>query len=288
MTALILSIFSSSILFVLFRLFPKYKVDTAQAIIVNYFTAFICGCLVNAEFPSLSKLTDSGLIPYVLLAGFLFISLFVGMGYSSQKNGMGTTSVAVKMSLALAMIFFIIAYREPVTLLKIGGFVVAFTGILLITYEKGGSARKGAVLLLLFLFVGSAILDILLNHVQKNLLKDYPLSMYVAFGFLAAGLLGVLWMTTEFIRKKRTFAWRNVIGGIFLGIPNYFSIYFLVQSYKATGWDDTITLAIIGIGIVSLTAITGMLFFRESTRWNKVAGLVSAIIAIILLNISSK
>lgn len=288
MTELLLSILSSSILFVLFRLFPKYKVDTAQAIIVNYFTAFVCGCLVTSELPSIHKLVDSGLIPYVLLAGFLFISLFIGMGYSSQKNGMGTTSVAVKMSLALVMIFFIIAYREPVTILKIAGFILAFTGIFLITYEKGGTERKSAVALLLLLFVGSAVLDILLNYVQKNLLHNYPLSIYVAFGFLAAGSMGVIWIIIEFLRKKRTFAWRNIIGGIVLGIPNYFSIYYLVRSYKTTGWDDTVTIAIIGIGIVSLTAITGMAFFRESTRWNKLAGLIAAIVAIIILNISSK
>lgn len=288
MTELLLSILSSSVLFVLFRLFPKYHVDTAQAIIVNYFTAFICGCLVNSELPSIEQFTGSGLIPYAILAGFLFISLFIGMGYSSQKNGMGTTSVAVKMSMALTTIFFIVAYNEPVTVLKIIGFLMAFAGIFLITYERSNPEKKSALLLLLLLFVGSPVLDILLNYTQKVLLKDYPLALFTAFGFLAAGLMGIIWITTEYLRKKRFFSWRNIVGGIVLGIPNYFSIYYLTLSYKTTGWDDTVTIAIIGIGIVSLTAITGMVFFRESTRWNKLAGLIAAIVAIVLLNSSSK
>lgn len=288
MTELLLSILSSSILFLLFRLFPKYNVDTAQAIVVNYFTAFICGCLVNAEFPKINEFVASGLLPYVLTAGFLFISLFVGMGYSSQKNGMGTTSVAVKMSMALTMIFFIIAYKEPVTFMKITGFVLAFTGIFLITYEKDNSGRKGALSMLLFLFVGSAVLDVLLNYVQKKVLNGYPDSLFTAFGFLAAGLIGISWITTEYIRKKRSFSIRNIVAGIVLGIPNFFSIYYLVRSYKTTGWEDTTTIAIMGIGVVSLAAITGMLFFKESTKWNKIAGLVSAIAAIILLTILSK
>lgn len=288
MTELLLSILSSSILFLLFRLFPKYNVDTAQAIVVNYFTAFICGCLVNAEFPKINEFVASGLLPYVLTAGFLFISLFVGMGYSSQKNGMGTTSVAVKMSMALTMMFFIIAYKEPVTFMKITGFVLAFTGIFLITYEKDNSGRKGALSMLLFLFVGSAVLDVLLNYVQKKVLNGYPDSLFTAFGFLAAGLIGISWITTEYIRKKRSFSIRNIVAGIVLGIPNFFSIYYLVRSYKTTGWEDTTTIAIMGIGVVSLAAIAGMLFFKESTKWNKIAGLVSAIAAIILLTILSK
>jgi drug/metabolite transporter (DMT)-like permease len=288
MTELIISILSSSVLFFIFRLFPKYGVDTAQAIIVNYFTAFTCGCLVNRAVPSIAELQETHLLPYILLAGFLFISLFIGMGISSYKNGIGTTSVAVKMSMALSMIFFVIAYDEPVTWVKVLGFLLAFAGIFLITFEKNtAEKRSNALVLLLFLFVGSAGLDILLNYVNKKLLGDYPDSLFTAFGFLAAGMLGLIWMTTEYIRKKRTFSWNNVIGGIVLGIPNYFSIYLLIRSYETTGWKDTVTLAITGIAIVAIAALCGMLIFKESAKWQKLAGLTAAIGAILLLGIFS-
>lgn len=288
MTELIVSILSSSVLFFIFRLFPKYGVDTAQAIIVNYFTAFLCGCLVNGAVPDAGAFIESGLFPYTLLAGFLFISLFITMGISSYRNGIGTTSVAVKMSMALSMIFFIIAYHEPVTWIKIVGFALAFAGIFLMTFERSADTAhtKGYVMLLL-LFVGSAALDIVLNYVQKKLLGDYPDSLFTAFGFLCAGLLGALWMTTEYLRGKRRFSWKHVIGGILLGIPNYFSIYLLIRSYETTGWKDTTTLAITGIAIVSLAALSGMLIFKESARWQKLLGLASAIAAILLLGIFS-
>lgn len=288
MIELVISILSSSVLFFIFRLFPKYGVDTAQAIIVNYFTAFICGCLVNQSVPSVGSLVEAGLLPYLLLAGFLFISLFIGMGISSYKNGMGTTSVAVKMSMALSMIFFIIAYREPVTGLKIAGFVLAFSGIFLITFEKAiDKQRSGALAVLAFLFVGSAGLDIVLNYVETSVLNGFPDSIFTAFGFLSAGLMGCLWMATEYLRKKRTFSWRNVIGGIVLGIPNYFSIYLLMRSYHSTGWENTTTLAVTGIAIVSLAALFGMLIFKESAKWQKLLGLASAITAILLLSVWS-
>jgi multidrug transporter EmrE-like cation transporter len=89
------------------------------------------------------------------------------------------------------------------------------------------------------------------------------------------------------VRKKRHFSWRNVVGGILLGIPNYFSIYLLIRSYGTTGWKDTTTLAVTGIAVVSLAALFGMFIFKESARWPKLLGLVSAIAAIILLGIFS-
>lgn len=284
MIELVFSILCSSVLFFLFRLFPKFKVDTTQAIVVNYFTAFTCGSLVNQAFPSFSELQSSGLIPYIVICGFLFISLFAGMGYSSVRNGMGTTSVAVKMNMALSVLFFIVAYHEAVTLFKVLGLILAFAGIFLITYERENNQAPGkGILLLLFLFVGSAALDIVLNYVQKFLLGNYPDSLFTAVGFLAAGIIGVIWMTIDYLRGARTFAFRNILAGIILGIPNYFSIYLLVRSYRTTGWSDTTTLSVMGISIVSLAALFGIIIFKESARPVKLAGLAAAIGAILLL-----
>ncbi|MDG1658691.1 MAG: EamA/RhaT family transporter, partial [Crocinitomicaceae bacterium] len=43
MIALLLSVLSSSLIFVIFKLFARFKIDTFQAIVVNYFMAFIIG-----------------------------------------------------------------------------------------------------------------------------------------------------------------------------------------------------------------------------------------------------
>ncbi len=281
MTELIGCILSSSVLFLLFRLFPKYNVDTAQAIVVNYFTAFVCGWIINGQLPQLSGLNASGLLPFALLSGFLFVSLFIAMGISAAKNGMGTTSVAVKMSLALSMIFFIIAYDESLTVLKTAGILLAFAGIFLVTYEKD-TKKQSSYKLLLLLMVGRAVLDIVLNYVEQNL-NGYPSSLYTAFGFLAAGSFGLIWMTTEYLRGKRQFSWRNIVGGILLGIPNYFSIYLLVRSYSTTGWSDSTTLAVAGIGIVLISSICGMIVFKESAKTQRLLGIAAAVSAIALL-----
>ncbi len=286
MIELIGTILCSSILFFIFRMYPKFKIDTAQAIVFNYFTAFICGSLVSGTIPSIGELIEQNLLIWVLISGALFISLFISMGISSQINGMGTTSVAVKMSLALSAIVFIVLYQEALTWIKIVGFLIAIAGILLITIEKtNNSSSQINYGLLLFLFVGSAGLDVVLNVVQERFLSHYPASLFTAFGFLAAGTIGSIWLLFEIYRKKRVFAWRNVLAGIVLGIPNYFSIYFLVRAYSTTGWSNSTVLAVMNISIVSLAAIFGILIFKESARWQRIVGLVSVAVAIVCLTL---
>jgi drug/metabolite transporter (DMT)-like permease len=287
MFELIGTIFCSSILFFIFRLFPKFEIDTAQAIVFNYFTAFICGSFVNGQLPTVQGLIDAGLLGWIIICGFLFISIFIAMGVSSQKNGMGITSVAVKMSLAISAIAFIFIHNESITWLKILGFILAIAGVLLITLEKSTTNQKGPnLLLLLFIFIGSAGLDVTLNVIKQNFAHDYPDSLFTAFGFLAAGTIGLIWLSVAFLMNKRKFAFKNIIAGIILGVPNYFSIFFLVRAYETTHWSNATVLAVMNISIVALAAIFGMVLFKESARVQKLIGLLAATIAIICLTIN--
>lgn len=285
MIALLGTIVASSLLFLIFRLFPRFQIDTTQAIVFNYFTAFTTGIAFSGLSPDVNSLIQSGLIPWLLLCGFLFISLFITMGFSSQKNGMGVTSVAVKMSLALSGISFMFIHHEPVNILKIVGLLLAITGIILITHQKGHSSEKKNSGMILYLFVGSAGLDIVLNAIKVNFSAGYPDALFTAFGFLFAGFMGVIWLIIRKIRWGEKIAFRNLLAGIALGIPNYFSIYFLVKAYESPYWNNSTVLAIMNISIVSLAAVLGIIIFKESVTLKKLGGLGLAILAILLMTI---
>jgi drug/metabolite transporter (DMT)-like permease len=204
------------------------------------------------------------------------------MGISSQKNGMGKTSVAVKMSLALSAMAFVFLYDESITLLKIGGLLLTIVGIVMITRDKNEvNSGNNSGWLLVLIFFGSAGLDITLNVIKQKIANGYPDELFTAFGFLAAGLIGIIWLIVQLLRKKEQFKWRNVLAGIILGIPNYFSIFFLVQAYEKTSWSDSTVLALMNSSIVALAAIIGMLIFKESKHVQKIIGLIVVILAII-------
>ena len=59
MIYLILSILSSTAIFVLFKLFNKYNIDTLQAIVVNYFTAFAFGIIANNQSVNIKEIIET-------------------------------------------------------------------------------------------------------------------------------------------------------------------------------------------------------------------------------------
>jgi drug/metabolite transporter (DMT)-like permease len=290
MIFLILSILASSLIFVIFRLFPKYKIDTFQAIVINYFVAFVSGITLFGNELKPQAFENLSWLPFCILCGFLFISLFIIMGISSQKNGVALTSVSVKMSMAMTLFLMIIWYSEPFTFLRILGIVLAIFGVTFMSWSKNKAKKEQKVILwmLLILFLGSGALDFTLNYTQKFHLKDLPTSLFSAFGFGIAGLLGLFILLIQLIQKKTIFSFKNVIAGIILGIPNYFSIFLLMQSYtEMHPWSDSTVLAITNVSIVLLSAFYGFVLFKEHFSKLKAIGLFTSIAAIIILYFAS-
>ena len=284
MIPLLISILCSSLIFIIFKLFPKFKIDTFQAIVFNYFTAFVCGVLLFGKEWNAAALDSGNWHWYIVLCAILFISLFILMGISSQKNGVALTSIAVKMSMAISMMFMIVLYREPLSLLKIAGIIFAFLGVFLVTFSKTTENKTNTSLwMLLILFIGSGFLDFVLNYVQKYELNILTPSLFSAFGFGLAGCIGFVILLYRIYSKKAVFSSRNILAGIILGIPNYFSIYLLIVSYKSTGWNDSTVLAIMNVSVVMIAALVGFIAFKENVTVRKILGLIAAITAIVLL-----
>ena len=284
MIPLLISILCSSLIFIIFKLFPKFKIDTFQAIVFNYFTAFVCGVLLFGKEWNAAALDSGNWHWYIVLCAILFISLFILMGISSQKNGVALTSIAVKMSMAISMMFMIVLYREPLSLLKIAGIIFAFLGVFLVTFSKTTENKTNTSLwMLLILFIGSGFLDFVLNYVQKYELNILTPSLFSAFGFGLAGCIGFVILLYRIYSKKTVFSSRNILAGIILGIPNYFSIYLLIVSYKSTGWNDSTVLAIMNVSVVMIAALVGFIAFKENVTVRKILGLIAAITAIVLL-----
>jgi drug/metabolite transporter (DMT)-like permease len=290
MIYLIASILISSLIFVIFKLFKKYKIDTLQAIVFNYLIASACGLLIYGKDLKQEAFQNAEWFPFVIISGFLFIASFLVMGFSSQRNGVAMTSVAVKMSMAISILLMIVVYGEKITFLKIFGIILAILGVLLMSVNKKNEIvvnKKPVLWMLLFLFIGGGMLDFVLNYSQNNVMTHIPSSIFSAFGFLVAFSIGLIVLLYTFIKKTKKFKWKNLIAGIALGIPNYFSILFLITSYSKLDWDDSTILAVTNISIVIISAFTGFIAFREELTVRKIIGLCSAVIAILCLYLGS-
>ena len=123
MVYLLISICISSFLFVIFKLFDVLKINTFQAIVVNYFTAAVLGFYLSNNSVSFQEIPDQPWFLGAFLLGIMFILVFNIMALTSQKNGLSVASVSSKMSVVIAIIFGVWYYEESLSLIKLMGIV---------------------------------------------------------------------------------------------------------------------------------------------------------------------
>ena len=281
---LILSILCSTLIFVVFKLFDSYRVNNLQAIITNYFVAFTVGFLTgDIDFQPLS-IVSKAWFPSSLILGFVFITLFHVMAAVSQKFGVSIVSVAVKMSLAIPVIAAVILYDERLHFLKILGIVAALAAVYMASYKSGKQGGRSLSLWLpIILFLGSGLLDAFINYNQKFLVESADHAYFASASFLNAGIFGLIFILIKRLSTTVNFEWKNILGGIALGIPNYGSIYFLLRALDVRSLESSVIFPINNVGIVALSVIIGKLVFRERlTPMNKI-GVFLAILAIIII-----
>ncbi len=278
---LFLSVLASSLIFILFRSFPAWKIDTLQAVIANYFVAFACGIFLFHDYIPASDALKIGM-PFAMLCGVLFISLFILMGLSSQNNGVSTTSISVKMSMALSVILVLFINHTPLSWTNIIPLVVAIIGVFLVSFSKpDNNQSNGYLWMLLVLFFGSAGLDLVLYFTNSRWLPNgFHDGVFAALGFLMAGIMGLGYLIIKRVQGKINFDRKSWFGGIILGIPNYFSIYLLVKSYNTLDLDPHQILSIANVGVVIITAILGFSLFKEKFTTQKTIGLLLCLAAL--------
>ncbi len=290
MIFLLLSILFSSVILVIFKGFERYKIDLFQAIVWNYVTAVSCGFILYGNQWQNSALTTGNWKLFALICGISFIGIFTVMGKSSQQNGIGSTAIAGKMSLAISIIALIIFYNEALTIWKTIGILAAILSVVLLNFSKNkqeATAKKG-ILLLLIIFLGSGLLDVLLNFaIQPSNLGILTPNLFSAIGFGIAGCIGLTILGIQLLRKKTVFQFKSILGGIVLGIPNYFSIYLLLKAYSVLeaekNWAQSSILGINNVIIVLVSSLLALLFFKEKMNKIKALGFMTAIIATYLL-----
>ena len=284
MIALIGTIACSTFIFVIFRIFERFNIGTFQAIVANYFTAFLCGILMHVNEFSTDSFVHLEWLPFVSLSAVLFITLFIMMAISAQKNGIAATSVAVKMSMAVSMLGMIFIYNEVISCAKLVGIFCALIGVFLIASSGEKSNKNNAAYMLIVLFIGSGLLDLNLNYAQNHVFNHISSSIFTSYGFAAAGTIGVVvHIIQRFRGKSQPIKAKNLIAGFVLGIPNYYSIYFLLESYQILTWQDSSILAVVNVSVVLLSVIIGFIVFKEVIGKRKIIGILAALIAIFLL-----
>jgi drug/metabolite transporter (DMT)-like permease len=285
MISLLFCIFCSTLLVVLLKVFAIYKIPLLQALIFNYLTASILGFTLNEWATPFGDIITADWSKTALILGIGFIGIFYLTGLTAKNVGISITSVANKMSLIIPVLVAYILYDDSMGWLKIIGILLALVGIYLSSTKKGKLSFPAKYIWLpLLVFVGSGILDTLVNFAKKQQLTESDEVVFSSFIFSVAGSVGmVIWLTMVASGKDR-FNWKAMVGGIALGVPNFGSIYFMLKAFAIPNWESSQVIPVINMGIVLASALAGMLFFKEKLGKTNWIGILIAAVSIGLIS----
>ena len=279
-----LSIFFSSLIFVIFKLFDVFKVQTLYAIITNYFVACTVGLLFYSEKIVPSEIPDKPWFFGALLLGVLFILVFNLMGKTSQQLGVSVASVATKMSLVIPVLAGVLYYKEALGVYKVIGILLALVSVYFASIkEKEGKFNPKSLLLPILVFLGSGAIDVSIKYLEDNFVVENEIPLFSSGVFVSAGFVGILFIIARLKNHPFKINLKNVLGGIVLGVPNYFSIYYLIRALRNPDLTSASIFTINNVGIVLLTTLIGILLFKEKLSIKNWGGIALAVISIILM-----
>jgi drug/metabolite transporter (DMT)-like permease len=286
---LLLSIVASTLIFIIFKLFSLYKVNTFQAIVVNYFIAFFSGIVAYSGDFQPSELVTYDWFYYTVALGALFILIFNLMAITTQRSGLSVVSVATKMSVVIPIMFGLIYYQESIGILKALGILLALAAVYLASVKsKDGLAIQPKNLIFpVLVFVGSGIIDTSIKYLEGSYVSETDVPLFSATIFAAAACIGIFIIILQAIKGTFKFQWKNIIGGIILGVPNYFSIYFLVKALRSGVMDSSGIFTVNNVAIVMVSTLVGIVLFREKLMLKNWIGIALAVISIMLVAIST-
>ncbi|MFD2098365.1 EamA/RhaT family transporter [Flagellimonas iocasae] len=284
MIALALSILSSTLIFVVFKLYDTYRVQTLYAIVVNYMVACITGFFLYEGTVDIGQLFNASWFWGPILMGMLFITIFNLMAKTAQVAGVSVASVATKMSLVIPVIVGIWLFDERLTFIQIIGIVLALVAVYLASLKQKHLVINRQTLLLPFLvFLGSGIIDTSIKYFEELHLTDAEVPLFSSMVFGCAALTGILFIG---IRTKSTplkVNFKNILGGIALGVPNYFSIYFLIRALRTDMLSSAAIFTLNNVAIVMLSTLVGIVLFKERLSLKNWSGVALAVVSIVLV-----
>ena len=285
MIYLLLSILASTFIFIVFKLFERFNINILQAIVVNYVIAFTTGIISYNGTVTISQLPNIDWFYYTLALGALFIIVFNLMAITTQRSGLSVVSVATKMSVVIPVLFGLLYYNESLGALKLIGIGLALIAVYLssIKTKKGINIDRKLILLPILVFIGSGVIDTSIKFLEDTYVAQNDVPLFSATIFLAAAIVGVFLLIIQTIRGKFKFEFKNIIAGICLGVPNYFSIYFLVKTLRSDILDSSEIFTVNNVAIVTLSTIVGIVLFREKLLLKNWLGIILALTSIILI-----
>lgn len=303
MVYLILAVLCGASLAVCFKMFRKLGIDTFQGVFVNYLTAIAVSLVLSGNGAESLGTSIMAAIraPWSWLAiveGLFFMGGILVLAASTQRSGVAVTNVSARASMAFAVVACYFAFHEQapdwfaIALILVGMYLIfgnvgrffkgaGASGKGLESSGKGEKADVWSSLLPVAVFLTYGICDFLLKYLKAQIGTDGNQGNIMLFIFSTAAVFCVIAYLVRGHFSEHPFSWKAIPGGIVLGLFNSSCTALML---KALGVMDAVVFyPLYNVGVVFLSLLIGVMFFKEKLRPVQICGIVLATAAIVLL-----
>lgn len=269
----------------MFKLFACKEIDSLQAIGFNYLTATILGLLLNVGEGEVVPLGGGAWVAAIIM-GVMFLSAFVLMARSTERSGISLTTIAARVALIIPVVCgYLFIPGQPTPRWAVIGLIMAAL-LLLFWPSKEERNAKGdkrfkasSVLYPLGVFLLFGANNFCIDWTRSNLIsgpEQTALLSATIFFFATLTSWAYYFATT----RKWRFDWRSLVGGIGLGVANFFTTYCMVLALNQL--SGSLFFPVYHVSAVSIVVLVGAVGFGERLRRVQWLGLAMAIVGIVL------
>lgn len=287
MIYLLLAVFGSGVIPVIFRAFEGWRVNLFWAIPINYLTCVAIGSFFAGGVDGLGGMIGQPWIGLAAVQGFLLAVNFFLLAHTAQRAGVAIAALASRLSVAIPSVLAFVLYGDSLTPVKIAGLAAALLALYLCTApdkSNGKLSSKLFHLLPLLVFLTFGCYFTILKYLQTHYLSAATYHGYVMSGFLFAFVSSLAIGFGKGVIAKADFRPIHLWAGLGLGSINYVTVYALLRVLGLQGWQSSQLYPIYSVGVVAVSTVLAFICFRERLSRRKMIGLAVGLVAVGLLN----
>lgn len=200
------------------------------------------------------------------------------MQHNIKINGAPLTATFSRMGIIIPIIVSALLFNEVPSMLKITGIVISLIAVIYMNSgEKNEASKKGAIALIL-LFISGGIEELMtkLFNVFGN--ADYQ-ERFVFYTFLFSALISLFLC----IKSGGKLSKRDIISGVFVGIPNQLAALCIVKTVGEL--PAYIVYPCYSASVIFVVNVINFLIFREKLSKKEYIATGIIAFALILINI---
>lgn len=278
MIFLLLTVCSSSLVSIVMRLSSHKIKSNLGMLAANYVVCSLLGaCYAGFSVFPVQETGYPTTLGLGIVNGFLYLASFILLQANTKTNGVVLSSLFMKLGLLVPMVLSVLFFGEIPTVVQIVGFCLAVGAIVLINLKKEENAKgfTWGLITLLLLGGGAEAMAKVYESVGTAALNDTFL--FYTFGVALLLCIGLL------IIKKERPGGKELLYGVMIGIPNFFSAKFLLRALKDL--PAVVVYPTSNVGTILLVTLTGVLAFKERLTKLQWLGLCGIVVALVLLNV---